>query len=771
MTPTTETTLRFAGDWPLLPVVAAALVLSLLMLWLYRREVRHHSERLAWLPAMLRSLAVFIIVLALSGPVVRHVTTMRQLGRVVIALDASASMKLTDEVARPASSLQPPASRWNRVQDILFKGNQPLLATLAEASDVELVALRGTAVQRLWWRRQKGRDMSGEMPTRLDLQPDATITDLDQALREALGPAAAGSALVVLTDGQHNAPGSPEEFSASLKESAVPLFTVGFGTEIPPPDLSVVDVSAPEAVFTAERVEGIITTRDSMPAGLPGTLRIESQGKKLWEQPFTTDGKGERRVSYSFLMKDMPAALANQADKNLRLFTVIIAVSGDQASLEKTRANNTREVALHLLQKKRKLLMLDGRARWETRYAHNHFDRDERWSVVTAFDDYGNGIGNSLANAFPKTKDDLLTYDLVVVGDFAPSRLKPEQVEWLNEFVEKRGGGLILIDGARGHLREWTKSKIAGLIPVQWKGDAQGVQGPLTWHLTAQADRTQALRLSDSSSANASLWPTLPPAMWSAKVTALPATETLATLDTPAKQSTPVFVFRSAGAGAVLYVASDELWRWRYQVADLYHQRLWVQLAAWIAAPPFQAETKQLAVGTDHLRYAAGEQGEIRVRLRNAGGEIVADAHPRAFLIHEGVDAATLELEADPTHAGVYRARTPPLKAGEWQIAVAESASAVRSDLRLTLRVADTGNQELSSLTMNRPLLETMARNANGRFLREEQAGDLPNLLQALDRKQTVTRETILWSSWWWLGAVIALLTAEWILRRRLRMV
>ena len=135
------------------------------------------------------------------------------------------------------------------------------------------------------------------------------------------------------------------------------------------------------------------------------------------------------------------------------------------------------------------------------------------------------------------------------------------------------------------------------------------------------------------------------------------------------------------------------------------------------------------------------------------------------------MDAATLELEADPTHAGVYRARTPPLKAGEWQIAVAESASAVRSDLRLTLRVADTGNQELSSLTMNRPLLETMARNANGRFLREEQAGDLPNLLQALDRKQTVTRETILWSSWWWLGAVIALLTAEWILRRRLRMV
>ncbi|MDB6137345.1 MAG: hypothetical protein JWO94_417 [Verrucomicrobiaceae bacterium] len=765
MTPSTETTLRFTGDWPLLPVIGVALGLSLIMYWLYQRESRGRAGSL-WLPAMLRSVAVFVIVMALSGPVVRHVTTLRQLGRVVIALDASTSMKLTDDpVGRP-----PTTTRWQRMQDILFKGNAPLLRKLSEASDVELVALRGSAVQRLWWRRQEGKDTSGEMPSKLDLQPDAVLTDLDQALREALGPATTGSALVVLTDGQHNAPGSPEEFSASLKDSAVPIFTVGMGTEVPPPDLSIVDVSAPEAVFTAERVEGMISMRDSMPPGLPGSLRIESQGKLLWEQPFSTDGKGERRFNYSFLMKDMPAA-AGQADKNLRLFNVVAGVNGEGASLEKTRANNSREVALHLLQKKRKLLMLDGRARWETRYAHNHFERDERWSVVTAFDDYGSGTGNSLAAAFPITKDELFTYDLVVIGDFEPSRLKPEHVEWLSEFVEKRGGGLVFIDGARGHLRSWSKSKAAGLVPVQWAAEAKGMQGPLTWHLTTQAGRAPALRLSDSPSANAALWAALPGSMWSAVVTASPGAETLATLDLPTKKSTPAVVFHSVGAGAVLYIASDELWRWRYQVADLYHQRLWMQVAAWIAAPPFQAEGKQIAIGTDRLRYAAGEQSEIRVRLRNAAGEIVADAHPRAFLIHEGIDAATLELEADPTHAGVYHALTPPLKAGEWQIAVSEAAAAARSDLRLTLRVADTGNQELASLTMNRPLLETMARNTNGRFLREEQAGELPGLLENLDRKQSITRETILWSSWWWLGAVMVLITTEWLVRKRLRLV
>ena len=68
-------------------------------------------------------------------------------------------------------------------------------------------------------------------------------------------------------------------------------------------------------------------------------------------------------------------------------------------------------------------------------------------------------------------------------------------------------------------------------------------------------------------------------------------------------------------------------------------------------------------------------------------------------------------------------------------------------------------------------MLESMARNTGGRFLREEQAGELPGLLQALDRKQSSTRETLLWSSWWWLGTIILLLTIEWLMRKKLRLV
>jgi hypothetical protein len=73
---------------------------------------------------------------------------------------------------------------------------------------------------------------------------------------------------------------------------------------------------------------------------------------------------------------------------------------------------------------------------------------------------------------------------------------------------------------------------------------------------------------------------------------------------------------------------------------------------------------------------------------------------------------------------------------------------------------------------MNRPLLEAMANTSGGRFMREEQAAtELPDLLKSIDRKQVTIQETILWSSWWWFGAVIVLISVEWLLRKRFKLV
>ena len=165
------TALRFTGDHAPWLVLLVALALALLMALLYRREIRRNPVPLGWLLVLLRSLAVFIAVLTFAGPVLRHTTIHRQLTRVVLALDASSSMRLTDDQPQasnnPQSAIPNPQSRWDRLQSLLFSGTTPLLPALVAEHDVELVALRGSSSQRLWWRRQNGQDTSGPIPAQL----------------------------------------------------------------------------------------------------------------------------------------------------------------------------------------------------------------------------------------------------------------------------------------------------------------------------------------------------------------------------------------------------------------------------------------------------------------------------------------------------------------------------------------------------------------------------------------------------------------------------
>jgi hypothetical protein len=764
----TETLLRFTGDWPVPPVLGVAALLALLMFFYYRRELRFQQGPARWVTALLRSLAVFILALALSGPVLRHVTTLRQLGRVVLAVDASASMSYADlDNSKPRGPISKPDTRFVRVEKALLDPAAPMLRKLAERHDVELFLLHGSKAERVWWHRDSGADVSGDLPAHLPGKPDANITNLDEPLRDALGPGAAGAALVLLTDGQHNAGGSPEGFASGLRDQGVPIFTVGYGGETPPADLALVNVVAPEAIFAGDRAEGSLILQDTLPADLQGLATISYQNTVLWRQAFTTTGRGERQIDFSFPVKGLTDF--GEVKQTLRLLTIKAELTGPDASKDKILDNNSRVLALHLLTRKRRALILDGRARWETRYVKNHFDRDERWQVNAAFDDGLDGPDGEIQKAFPKKAEDMLNYDLVVLGDLRPGALTGDQQQMLTDFVEKRGGGLILVDGRRRHLRDWAATKAGPLLPVTWN-EFGAPDAALAFSLSPDGQNADALRLSDSASANPAFWNKLPRVNWCASAKALPGATTLVTVSADGKREIPAIIWRRLGAGSVLWLGTDEIWRWRYEVADQHHQRFWMQLASWIAAPPFLVENDRISLGTDRLRYQEGDTAELRVRLRDRSGSIISDGRPVAHVLRNGLEIASLELENDPAHGGVFRATTGALPSGDYHITVSEGGAAA-NDVRLAFRVESRANQEWGQLNLNRVLLESMALRSGGRFLREADVSQLPDLLQTLDRQETRVKETLLWSSWWWFGAVMALITAEWLLRKRWRLV
>ena len=90
------TTLLWVGDYPWYVGLTAASVLALIAWGLYRREAGGMRPIFRFLLPVLRSLAIFLIVVLLAGPVLHHRKVIGDLARLTFLLDGSESMQLAD---------------------------------------------------------------------------------------------------------------------------------------------------------------------------------------------------------------------------------------------------------------------------------------------------------------------------------------------------------------------------------------------------------------------------------------------------------------------------------------------------------------------------------------------------------------------------------------------------------------------------------------------------------------------------------------------------
>ena len=74
---------------------------------------------------------------------------------------------------------------------------------------------------------------------------------------------------------------------------------------------------------------------------------------------------------------------------------------------------------------------------------------------------------------------------------------------------------------------------------------------------------------------------------------------------------------------------------------------------------------------------------------------------------------------------------------------------------------------EMTQPRLNEAVLRRLAAESNGRYVRAEQAGELPSLLRASRAEAGTPEMRDLWHNGWSLAAIIALLAAEWVARRR----
>ncbi len=660
--------------------------------------------------------------------------------------------------------------RWQRLQAMLLEGEpNKMLARLGENFDVRLLALDGSEAKKIWQPTRKDSSLPTQLP-----KPAAGLTNLSTGLKAGVGEQEKEErgAVVLFSDGQHNEGESPAELARVFAARGMPVFTVGFGSQVRPRDLAVLKVEGPEAVFFEDRVRGWITLKDDMPAGLPFKLTVSDGGKVLWEHALVTEGRNVRKVAYDFPIgehvKERMKARSGDVQTSSLPLDFQVAVSSLEGDSEP--GNNVGSMRERAVTQKRRILLLDGRPRWETRYLRNLFERDEQWevnsvTVGTLRGEAGLARG-SKAEQFPIENGQLQGYDLIVFGEVPRSVFKGDELAWLREFVEKRGGAMIFIDGSRGRLKEYADSPIGPLFPVEWKG-ASVRDGLARVALTDRSADLAAFALAPDRAQNTEVWAGLPAPHWVSGATPLTGAETLLEIEAAGQKFAGV-VLRPFGSGKVLYQAFDESWRWRYEVADQHHVRYWNQVANWIAELPFAVRDKFVSLDAGAITYRPGESADVRVRLRDGEGRPVTNATVDAVLYRDGQRAAAIRLQNDDNAGGLFRGRTAPLEPGSYEVGI-ESVGIPANELkaRTSFKVEPRETGELAQLSLNEDLLRQMATLSGGEYLREEQISRLADLLAPMSQGKVVETDTVLWQSYWWFIPVIVLLTVEWIIRKR----
>jgi hypothetical protein len=426
-----------------------------------------------------------------------------------------------------------------------------------------------------------------------------------------------------------------------------------------------------------------------------------------------------------------------------------------------------------------RVLLVQADPSWEYRYLRNMLVRDptiELKTVLQNADPEHADQDSAALRGFPVRRDELFRYDVVILGDADPGLLTPAMLQNLADFVRQpgKGGSLACIAGPRFMPAAYRNTPLARLLPVDVAatgspaGDAS-IAEPFVVRPTELGLGTPMLELAEERGDNAATWRGLAPLDWMLEVPEAKAgARVLAEHPTRRMRDgrpLPIIVMQYVGTGKVLFHATDETWRWRFRVGDLYFARYWLQTIRYLARSKLAEGDRAATLRADRREYRQGEPVRLRVRFHD---ERLAPAEDDGVTVAvESSGGKSQRLTPRRTSAGrdLFEASIENLPIGSYHAWVAAPQLAGGAPAADFTVVAPPG--EFARVEMDAREMQRAADQSRGRFYTFATAD---RLLEELPEGRLVPIESLpprsLWNSWPVLLAFLVLLAIEWILRK-----
>lgn len=594
------------------------------------------------------------------------------------------------------------------------------------------------------------------------LAPGAPLTPIGDSLREVInrkrGQPLAG--VVLVTDGANNSGSQPREVAALLRAEGVPLYVYGVGITSPR-DIIVANIFAPDVTFVKDEVPVTVRVRSQGLNGQTARVRLQLNSTTVAEKEILFGADGEQVV---------PMTFTPQAQGEFDLIASI-----EPRDDETVKENNSVSQHLKVVDSKIHVLLADQSPRWEFRYLQAMFLRDRRVELkcflVESDPAIARGTNTPYVDHFPSQRDDISKYDLVIFGDIDPRKLSPNQLETLRYFVSELGGSFVMLAGKKFAPHAYRRTVLDQMLPVEFDSlpitaTEPVAEKPIRLELTSAGRANLMMRLSDREEESAAIWKQLPPIYWDAKVSRpKPAAEVLLVDPDPGKESRfgkmPVVAMQQYGQGQVLYVGTDNTWRWRKNVGDVYYTTLWGQVAQRMAMLHVLGGSKRTRLSTDRKSYVTGERVQVFARLQTPAAEPLQEPTVKGvFGLRSGGKRTEVILRAAPDHPGLYRGEFVAPLPGQYQFFVEQDL-----DTPLDFTVTEP-KFEFGETAMNEPMLRDIAAMTDGAFFREENLFKLPDTIAAKTERVKSPLEVELWSSPLYFVLMLLVLSSEWVLRK-----
>lgn len=643
------------------------------------------------------------------------------------------------------------------------------------------------------------------------LQAKGVATEIGGSLRRTLQQANLGeeAAIVLLSDGIHNVPDTLSDVwkaAQTARTMAVPVFTRTFGADASIADLELQVLTPEDIAFTGQQLPIRARVRHpGFPAGTTTEITLSSEGGKiLATQPIVfTD---EESALVEFPIKAGPVGIQR------------FALEVKPLPQEIVRANNSGVFYLRVIDTPIRVLVLEGKPYWDTKFLIRDLVESPGVTVTSAVrlkdgrvltrrsewkgppkDHVPAPSADATPSAEPEEHIEMLSapaellrsfeklkeYDVIILGRDVDSFLERDSVENLCRWVGEWGGSLVC---ARGRPLQVVPASLDRVMPVRWQ---VGTERRFRVNLTRDAEWgfpafPPAAPLMPSLASDAESIVEKPLATVLARSgppTASASNEPSASprADQPDEGKNPMAVasYQPYGSGRVIVFEGSGLWRWaflpRAETArqDIY-PRFWNSLLRWLVASGDFLPGETARLRASQTTFTEMDSPSLFLMTRNdpeIGAENSAPTVAiRSMTDPQGFPPRRVACAPAGARENLYRATCGPLPVGAY-VAQLERVRGAGSPPRSVECAFDVTEPTAEWLDLRaRPgLMKQIAEQSGGAVLGDRPAEQVSKtyLEYWKERHPEQFHREPAWDRTACLVALAAVAGALWILRRR----